>query len=484
MSSNDNNNNKNNNNNRIKRPDVTVRDRKLDTLNVQLKKIDQDISLLRKQIDQYQINDVTSKERKQLQDANKEIIKTQADFKNRRNNIHDSIKQLDNQIKRKSNEINEKIGKKNKYNSIVDAKQRILEVEDIIGSGDLSIVQEKMMVKEMQSLNKLIKDLTLVEPIKKSIDADKLKIDELKEQLNSMNPKEISTQFENNSKRLNELQSKSQTVYDKRQILFNKRTALYKKRDEIYSQIRQIRADFDNEFKAFKAKLDKERLRREQDELLSKLLEDREDVIGKLEEKLSHAKTPAFTYEIEAIENALVHLDPSYEKPKKSVLDEINNASTVAADNNTTLRTVEDNGLVRMEKKEEPAFSNTAPSKSKKHKKKQNKQANAASASAGSVFGKIDGKFSLEPTLVATLAELDVIVPITTEDVSKTIEQLKSRHEDFLSKQSEQTEKNVAQAQAELDKTIADYAAKEEKIKQDLEAKRLKEQQQKEAEAN
>lgn len=133
---------------KFKRPDVSIRDKKLDTLNVQLKKIDTEINLIRKQIDQHQVNDGTQQERKKLQDKSREIIKTQADLKNRRSNIHDSIKQLDAQIKRKMNQIEEKLGKKAKISSTAEAKQRINEIEDSIASGDLSLVQEKLLVKE------------------------------------------------------------------------------------------------------------------------------------------------------------------------------------------------------------------------------------------------------------------------------------------------------------------------------------------------
>ena len=469
----------NNNFQRIKRPDVSVRDKKLDTLNVQLKKVDQEIALLRKQIDQYQINDKTANERKTLLDENKEIIKTQANLKSRRNNIHDTIKQLDAQIKRKTNEINDKVGKKNQYNSLPAAKQRIAEIEDIIGSGDLSIVEEKMMVKEMQSLNKLMKDLALVEPIKKSIDADKAKIAELKEQLSTLNSREISNKFEQNQKKLDELQASSQAVYDKRQALFNKRTALYKRRDEIYAQIRQIRTDFDNEFKAFKNKLEKERLKREQDQLLSKVLEEKEGALSKLQEKLTHAKTPAFTYEIEAIENCLVLLDPTFEKPKKNVLSELTDRSL---DTKTNIRKVEASDLVMVEKKDD-GYTNTAPSKSKKYKKK-SKSKTTANQGETTIFSKIDGKFSLEPTLIATLAELDVVVPISNDDVSKTVEELKTKLEDYRSRQEEQTTKNIASVEEEIKECKAKYEAKEEKIKKDLEEKRLKEQQEREQHDN
>lgn len=453
---------------KYKRPDVAVRDKKLETLNGQLKKIDAEVAVLKKQIDENQVGDSTQQERKKLQEQTREIIKTQADLKARRNAIHDEIKQLDGHIKRKSAEINEKLGRKAKYSTPGEVKQRISEIEDSIASGELSLIQEKLLVKEMQSLNKLNKDLVAIEPVKKSVDQDKAKIAELKEELNQLNPKEVSSKFEETQEKLNGLQSKTQGVYDKRQVFFNKRSALYKKRDEIYAQIRKIRSDFDNEFKSFKQKLEKERLKREEDQKLSKLLEEKDVAVGDVQERLNHAKFPAFTYEIEAIENALVILDPTYEKPKKNIFgDEIKTTEP------QPVKKAVDNGLVMVSKKTEDVFSNTAPSKSKKHKKKS--QSNGQDAQKSSITETADGKFSLEPTLIATLAELDVTVPISREEVAPAVEQLKKKHEDFLSKQDEQTEKNIAAVEEELKNLELDFAKKEEKIKEELEAKRTRE---------
>lgn len=467
--------NNNGTNYKFKRPDVSVRDKKLETLNVQLKKIDNEIALLRKQIDQNQVNDSTQKERKTLQDQTKEIIKTQADLKSKRNTIFENIKFLDAQIKRKTNEINDKLGKKSKYSSTAEIKQRLAAIEDMISSGDLSLVEEKMLVKEMQSLNKLNKDLVAIEPIKKSVDTDKAKILELKEELNSVNPKEVSNKFEETQKKLNELQSQTQGVYDKRQTFYNKRTALYMKRDEIYAQIRQIRTDFDNEFKSFKSKLEKERLKREEDEKLSKLIEEKDINMEKLQEKLTHAKVPAFTFEIEAIENTLTVLDPTYVKPKKTVLDD-QSSDPLNVDNRHQVKQIQDNDLVPVQKKEDNVFSNTAPSKSKKFKKKdQNK-----SLSVSKPMETADGKFSLEPSLIAALAELDVSVPISQDGVAKTVEQLKIKHEEFLTKQDEQTDANIEVIEKQISKLELDFSVKEAEVKKELEEKRIQEQAEKE----
>ncbi|SCW03438.1 LAFE_0G10418g1_1 [Lachancea fermentati] len=451
----------------IKRPDVGVRDKKLEVLNAQLKKIDTEVQAIRKQIDQNQVSSGAQDERSKLQQQLRDIIKTQSDLKSRRQAIHDKIKELDNALKRKKGEIAAKVGSKAQYQSVDDIKARLSEIDRDISSGDLSLVQEKLLVKEMQALNKLTRDFQAVEPVKKSMDKDRETINALKQELNELNPREVSAKFEATQKKLNDLQGKNQVVYDKRQTLFNKRSALYKKRDEVYAQITQIRSDFDNEFQAFRSKLEKERLKREEEQKLSKLLEEKDNAMGKLQEKLTHARQPAFTFEIEAIENVLCVLDPTYVKPAKHVLDVPATASTPKAQ----IRKVEADDLVPIVKEKEEFFSTTP--KSKKNKKK-----NASSASAAS------SKFSLEPTMIATLAELDVTVPLGKEDVPKTVEQLKAKHEEFLSKQDEQTEKNIAAAEEDLKKLELEYAQKEEQVKKELEEKRIKDQQEQEQDEN
>ena len=166
-------------------------------------------------------------------------------------------------------------------------------------------------------------------------------------------------------------------------------------------------------------------------------------------------------------------LDPTYEKPKRTTTTTIDNKVDSSLDTHTAVTKVENNDLVKVEKVEKVGYMNTAPSKSKKHKKKQQKQEKVAEQGA---FNKVDGKFSLEPTLIATLAELDVTVPISADDVDKSIEELKAKHEDFLIRQDEQTKINIETVELEIQQVKKAYDDKEVQIKEELEAKRAKEQ--------
>ncbi|AAS51653.2 ADL267Wp [Eremothecium gossypii ATCC 10895] len=450
----------------VKRPDSSVRDRKLEPLYAQLKKVDQEVTAVRKQIDEMQVGEGSQESKQKLHEQLKEIIRAQSDLKGKRQQIHDRIKQLDAQIKRKTGEVAERVGRKSAYSSGEEIRERLAQIDEEISSGGLSLVEEKLRVKEMQALNKLAKDLQQVEPVKRSIEEDRAAIAELKAKLNSLNPKEVSAQFESTQAKLNQLQSKNQVVYDQRSRLFTKRSALYSKRDEIFAQIKKIRGDFDNEFKAYKKKLDDDRIKREEEERISRVLEDKEEKMGKLQEKLIHAHKPAFAYEISAIETALFSLDPTFVKPATNTIDFPGSQPA------KPIKKVEADDLVPIVKKREEFFPSSAVSKNKK------KQASAAAAAAG------NGKFSLEPTLIVVLADLDVSVPMTKDDVPATVDQLKAKYEDFLARQDEQTSKNVAEAEAALDKLELEYKAKEDQVRKELEEKRAKDQAAKEASAS
>ncbi|AGO14235.1 AaceriADL267Wp [[Ashbya] aceris (nom. inval.)] len=448
----------------VKRPDSSVRDRKLEPLYAQLKKVDQEVAAVRKQIDEMQVGEGSQESKQKLHEQLKEIIKAQSDLKGKRQQIHDRIKQLDAQIKRKTGEVAERVGRKSTYSSGEEIRERLARIDEEISSGGLSLVEEKLRVKEMQALNKLAKDLQQVEPVKRSIEEDRAAIAELKAELNSMNPKEVSAQFESTQAKLNQLQSKNQVFYDQRSRLFTKRSALYSKRDEIFAQIKKIRGDFDNEFKAYKKKLDDDRIKREEEERISRVLEDKEEKMGKLQEKLIHAQKPAFTYEIGAIETALFALDPTFVKPATNTIDFPGSQPA------KPVKKVEADDLVPIVKKREEFFPSSTVSK--KNKKK---LASAAAAASG------NGKFSLEPTLIAILADLDVSVPMTKDDVPATVDQLKTKYEDFLARQDEQTSKNIAEAEAALKKLELEYKAKEDQVRKELEEKRAKDQAAKEA---
>lgn len=440
----------------IKKPDTILRDKKLDTLNSQLKKVDQEIALVRKQIEKLQVSENTQSSKQKLHEQLKEIIKTQSDLKGRRQQIHDRIKQVDAQIKRKNSEIAEKVGRKTQYQSVPEIQQRLGQIDEDISSGHLSLVEEKLCVKEMQLLNKLVKDMQQLEPVKKTIEEDKLTIAELKQELNTLNPKEVSVQFENTQAKLNNLQTKNQVVYDQRSKLFAKKAALYNKRDEIYSQIKKIRADFDTEFKTYKKNLDDERLKREEEQKLSSLFQEKEEKLVKLQEKLIHAKKPAFQNEINAIEIALFALDPTFVKPDANIIDFPGTQFT------KPVKKVEADDLIPIMKEKEEFFPPSA--KSKKNKKKGSNSSGFSS-----------GKFSLEPTLISILAEMDVSVPMSRDNVPATVEQLKKKYEDFLSRQEEETEKNTSKATLQLEKLEMEYTAKEEQIRKEFEEKSVKE---------
>lgn len=461
MSQNNTSNNTSGNYKRIPKPDVSVRDKKLELLNNQLKKLNLEIDSVRGKIDK-SMNSSDNTKRTELTDKLKEIIKVQSDLKQKRNGVFDSLKNLDANLKRKQAEIDSKlngVSLNKKFQSIDDINNRLEQIEQDMSTGDLSIVEEKILVKEMASLNKLKKNFVLVQPIKVEIDQLKIEISNLKNQLNTeLNSKAVSQEFEKTNNELNELRSSQSTEQNAKNLLFNKRAALYAKRDEIYSKIKTIREDFENEYASFKLKLEQEKVKRNEENKLNKLLEQKETDLSKLNEKLIHAKNPAFQQELSSIENVLLVLDPSYEKPKPKSLFPTNTTTTTTSTTTTTNTPGKLTPIVS--KKFESTIVVGGGKKGKK-----NKHAGASSTSSSSTAG---GKFSLEPSLIGILSELDVDIPITQDQVAKTVEQLKAKHKEYEEHQDEQTEINIKAVQDKIEQVKKAYDTKEEEIKQQV----------------
>ncbi|KAH3902307.1 related to Nuclear segregation protein BFR1 [Saccharomycodes ludwigii] len=460
----------------IKRPDVSTRDKKLELLNAQLKKINLEVENIRSKIDSSNSSPSNNK-RQTLQTELKDIIKTQADLKAKRQQFQDKIKVCDSKLKKIQADIDSKLSSSGngsamkKYSSEADVKDRLQNIEDQMSSGELSIVEEKKLVKEEVTLQRLLKSFRQIEPLRKEQEALKLEISQLKSQVFELNPRDISTKFEKINNELNELREANSTVQNGRQLLFNKRTALYSKRDEIFAKIRQTREDFDNEFKAYRLKVEKEKLKREEEEKLSKLLEQKDSDLGKLQEKLIHAQTPAFTYELGNIENVLVLLDPTFVKPKTGLFDSDKTATVPGLDTNVKKVAVSSEGLVPLKTKKQLEPQHPLGKKGKKYKKHQN----ASSVGAGK-------SFALEPSTISVLAELDIIVPLNAEEVSGTVEQLKKKHQEYLDAQEEQTKVNIKAVEDKIAEVEQAYAEKEAEVKKQLEEKKLKEQKEKEEE--
>ncbi|GME86411.1 unnamed protein product [Ambrosiozyma monospora] len=435
----------------IKSPDFKVRDAKLAELNDSLKKLEADLSAVNKDIEKAVTPPELVEQRKKLLNELNTVKREQSDIKNKRNQIGEQIKAIDAIMKKKIGDINA-VTSKNNFKNADDIEKRIQYLDDLIGKGDLRIVEERKFVKEITSLRKLKKDFASVEQEQKSIDADKAKIAELKKTQSGFNNREAQAKFEEVTKKLDEISAKNKGVQDKRDTLYNKRRALYKQKDEIYAEIKAIRADFDKQFQKFKADMDAERKRREEEEKAYRLSIKKKQLTEDIEIIRESSKNPAFTQQIANIETLLVHFDPTYVKTEKPLLQQSKGINHVRAVKTVAMPA----SAVIIKKEPESFFSGSNSKKGKKHK------------------GKKGGKFALEPTLISMLSELAISLPTSQADTENTVAELKKQLNDYKAKQAEQTKANVAKGEEKIKKLQEQIDSLESEIEEELAKEKAK----------
>lgn len=431
----------------IKGPDSKARDERLGQLNAQLKQKDMQLTEINAQINKNVTDPKVQTQRKELIAELGELKKTQGDLKGKREVINAKIKEVDGQLKRKIAEISS-ITSKHSFKTVADIDAKIAKSEDEISSGALSLVEERRLVKEISSLRKVRKDFGSLEVQQKSIDNDKAKIAELKQELSGLNSREVSAKFDAIQKQLDELTLSNKSVSEKRNALFEKRNAVHADKDVIYKEIRAIRAAYDEQYKKFKQDMVAEKQRVIDEEKNLRQAKAKSERKAKLEKELAEASQPAFEYEIETIHTLLHYFDPSYVKPVKTIA--FNTNTLVNERKGRVIEQVSDDLIIS---KENLDFIQGTNNNKKKGGKKQ-----AAK------------KFTLEPDVIASLGDLQIKLPVSKEETTATVAELKTKLEAYVKSQDDVTAKNVAAAKAKIAKLEEQWAKEDAEEAAKLEA--------------
>lgn len=413
----------------IKRPDEKPMKAEIEKLREEIQKLDASSKELTAQIDSVSPNGKSTERKKELQSELKDIIAKQGTFKNERNAVQAQIKNIEASMKRKIAEI-QKMTAKHNFKTAAEIDSRIRSLDEAVGAGDLKLADERRLVKEMTALRKLRKDFAGVEVQQRSIDDDKQKIADLKKQLSSIGNKEIQSRFEEIQKELDEINSNNKSIYDKRGNLLKKRNEIRQAKDAKYDQIRKLRSDFDAEFSKFKEQLAAEQKKREEELKEEREKEKQAKLKEAAERKLEEASVPAFTNEINEIHALLSYFDPSFVKPQKNSVAE---ATKPKFNGEYHIREIPMPDDVVIVKKEQECFFEG--SKSKKSKKKATKSK----------------AFTVDPDIIASLADLSISLPTKQEQVADTIQVLKDTLEALENKQEEQTRINIEKAKKDIE---------------------------------
>lgn len=420
----------------IKGPDVAERNAQLEKLNAEIKAKDTAIAELSAQLSKLTTAGGVQEERKQLIAELTKLRKVQGEFKDKRNLVNAKVKEIDASLKRKVGEIQATTAK-HSFKSVQDIDAKIAFYNEAIASGELKLVDERRYIKEISNLHKLRKDFDGLVAIQNSIDADKAKIAALKAELAGLNSKEVNAKYDEIQKKLDGLNDANKSVNDKRQAVYSKRQALYKEKDALYASIKKIRADYDEKFKNFQKALKEEKQRVIDEEARLKAEKDKAERSTKIQQILDDAKRPAFEREIDSIYTLLQVFDPTFVKPVKTTNAGSVKKTFITRTGGRVIEQIPDDLIIK--KEETPFFQGSTKSKKK------------------SSSGPASKKFTLEPDVITALGELDIALPMTAEDVPKTVEALNAKLDEFKSTEAAVTEKNIESANKKIAKLQAEW---------------------------
>ncbi|XBW35832.1 hypothetical protein QEN19_001405 [Hanseniaspora menglaensis] len=454
----------------IKRPDESSRDKKLELLNAQLKKLTTEITTVSQDIDS-KLGKNTDKSASAPVSANdelKEIIKKQNDLKTKRNVVFDQLKNIDSKLKNCSKEIELALGsasnKAKEFKSIGEVEKEISNLERRLDEGGLTLVDEKRFIKQQSELNKIKKSLLAVQPLKSEVNDLKQQQIALKATLNKeYDNKSLQKEFESIQVRLNEQRSVKQANQQATNQLFNKRTALYAKRDEIYNKIRDVRSQFDNEFKSYKLKREQQKKAKDNEYKWEKLNSQKESDLTKLREDVIAAKTtPAFSEDIAQVEASLKELNPQYVAASVESI-----AAAVPG-----LAIVGEKKIVSRRKTRAPPTIKSTGDDLKEFKGAKKFVETEATVVANEVSIDEKKEVTLSYISLAVLGRYGISIPDVTnvEEVETAFKQLSAKKEELAGESQVASAKNVELAEKRLEEVMQLYAKREQELTESIEA--------------
>lgn len=146
--------------------------------------------------------------KKELADIRSQV----AEKKGSRQKTEEQISALQENINARVKELNAKTHRM-PYRTLADLESAVAKLERDIGGGLMKIVDEKKAVQEINTLNKQKKSFGEVETAQKTIDADRVKLKELKEQKHDPVFKELNDRYSTLDKEFRDIKAAQNSVY-------------------------------------------------------------------------------------------------------------------------------------------------------------------------------------------------------------------------------------------------------------------------------
>ena len=315
----------------------------------------------------------------------------------------------------------------------------------------MKVADEKRALADINQYKRTKRMLETFSGSQSEIDATRAKADELRKQLDDPESKAMSERYDKLQAELDEIKKETDEAHSARGKLLDERTALQAQLDDLYNQKRDSAARYREANDKYWAKVNEERARRAE-RIRSQRMEEearkKREIVERIREE---AEAPAFQSEIEDCQTLIDYFSGKTNAPKLST-DEKKALEGVPE---LDIRKVEagpsEGMIVRKKKGEDDSDAFFVGGGGKKKGKKHH---GGAAKAEGGVANGADPSAAVHVPMgtLTALLQLSIPPPAAQSDLSRVVEDLKTKKAWFEANQARVTAENKAKAEKDIEK--------------------------------
>ncbi|KAJ3032633.1 hypothetical protein HDV00_007304 [Rhizophlyctis rosea] len=378
--------------------------------------------------------------RKELRSQLDELNKEKNELQEKRAKILDALKAGQASLKKKGEEVRsskDRLG----YKSVEEVDKAVADLEKQLQTGASSLLEEKRIVAEISNLKKAKKILEGFSAQGASVEGDKAKLDDLRAQLNAIDPQRTAVREKIDAVRaqLTELDGERKEKVGNFTELVNERKAVKAELDAEFDKLRSHRSTFKQQKDEWYAFQNEERNRKREAYKQQRAAELEHRLTERAQREKEAAEIPAYTDEINEC-NALIKLLGGDSKSGEKVEAKVDGLNIRKVDSALPEGAV---ALGRKAEREEDVFMMMGGGKKGKKGRK-----TADSSSTPSTPP--TKPFKLDFETISQFMKLKIEIPVSAADVPAAIKALEEKKAWFEENSAEQTRKNKEAAEAKI----------------------------------
>ncbi|KAI1786522.1 hypothetical protein LXA43DRAFT_54064 [Ganoderma leucocontextum] len=368
-----------------------------------------------------------------------------------RGKVFEQLKTLQENIQKKIKDLNAQKAKI-PYKTVSEVDDRIRQLDKQVESGNLKLVDEKRALQEISQAKRSRRIVEGFQADQDTIEADRAKADEIRKQLDDPEAKAASERYDAIKAELDELKKEGDEAHTSRSKLLDERTAIQGQLDELWTRKRESLSRFKEANDRFYAKLNEDRARRVERQRAQRAEQEeakKNEVVDRLREE---ADVPAFQAQIEDCQTLIDYFSGRSSTATLSSQKPLTEKSDVAGVPKLEIRKVDaapEGFVARKKKGEDDEAYFVGGGKKKGGRKSVAKPATEANGSESA-----SGHLNIPlPTLTALLS-LSIPSPTSTADVTRVVEDLRTKKTWYEANQARVTAENKAKAEAQIRKLL------------------------------